>query len=51
LSSGIQEVNNIFRETEIEKALIRVLLEVVPDLIEKEIKRVLNRNISKEEVE
>jgi hypothetical protein len=51
LGSGVQEINNIFRETEIEKVLIRVLLEVVPDLIEKEIKRVLNRNISKEEVE
>ena len=48
---GIQEINNIFGKTEAEKALIRVLLEVVPDLIKKEVKRVLNEDISKEEVE
>jgi hypothetical protein len=51
LGSGIQEVNNIFKETEAEKTLIRVLLKVVSDLIEKETKRVLNKDISKEEVE
>jgi hypothetical protein len=51
LSLGVQEINNIFGETEIEKALIRILLEVVPDLIEKKVKRVLNRNISKKEIE
>jgi hypothetical protein len=51
LGSRVQEINNIFRETKIEKALIRVLLEVVPDLIKKEAKRVLSRDISKEEVE
>jgi hypothetical protein len=51
LGSGVQKVNNIFRETEIEKALIRVLLRIVPDLIEKEIKRVLNKDISKKEIE
>jgi hypothetical protein len=50
LDSGVQEVNNIFGETKAEKALIRILLEVVPDLIEKEAKRVLNRDISKKEV-
>ena len=46
----IQEINNIFRGTKAEKALIRVLLKVVPDLIEKEVKRVLSKDISKEEV-
>ena len=46
----IQEFNNIFRETKIEKALIRVLLRVIPDLIEKKVKRVLNKDISKKEV-
>jgi hypothetical protein len=51
LGSGVQEIDNIFRETETEKALIRVLLGVVPDLIEKEIKRILSRDISKEEIE
>jgi hypothetical protein len=51
LDLGVQEINNIFRETEIEKTLIRVLLEVVPDLIEKKIKRILSRNISKKEIE
>jgi hypothetical protein len=51
LGSGVQEINNIFRETEAEKALIRVLLGVVPDLIEKEVKRVLSRDISEEEIE
>ena len=47
---GIQEINNIFRETKAEKALIRVLLRVVPELIEKEAKRVLSEDISEEEV-
>jgi hypothetical protein len=51
LGSGVQEINNIFGEIEIEKALIRVLLKVVPDLIEKKAKRVLSKDISKEEVE
>jgi hypothetical protein len=51
LGLGVQEINNIFRETEAEKALIRVLLKVVPDLIEKEIKRVLSKDISKEKIE
>jgi hypothetical protein len=50
LGSGVQEIDNIFRETKIEKALIRILLRVVPDLIEKETKRILNKDISKEEV-
>jgi hypothetical protein len=50
LDSRIQEVNNIFRETKAEKALIRVLLKIVPDLIEKKTKRVLNKNISKKEI-
>jgi hypothetical protein len=51
LSLGVQEVNNIFRETEAEKALIRILLKVVPDLTENEVKRILNKDISKEEIE
>jgi hypothetical protein len=51
LGSGVQEINNIFRGTKTEKALIRVLLRVVPDLIEKEAKRVLSKDISKEEIE
>jgi hypothetical protein len=51
LGLGVQEIDNIFRETEAEKALIRVLLRVIPDLIEKEIKRVLNKDISEKEVE
>jgi hypothetical protein len=50
LGLGIQEINNIFRETKAEKVLIRVLLRVVPELIEKEAKRVLSKDISKEEV-
>jgi hypothetical protein len=50
LGLEVQEINNIFRRTKIEKALIRVLLRVIPDLIEKEIKRVLNKDISKKEV-
>jgi hypothetical protein len=50
LGLGVQEINNIFRETEAKKALIRILLEVVPDLIEKEIKRVLSRDIFKKEI-
>jgi hypothetical protein len=51
LGLGVQKVDNIFRETEAEKALIRVLLRIVPDLIEKKIKRVLSKDISKEEIE
>jgi hypothetical protein len=51
LGLEVQEINNIFRETKIKKALIRVLLRIVPDLIEKEIKRILNKDISKEEIE
>ena len=47
---GVQEINNIFRETKAEKALIRVLLRVIPDLIEKKAKEVLSKDISKEEV-
>jgi hypothetical protein len=50
LSLGIREINNIFKETKIEKALIRVLLRVVPDLIKKEVKIVLSKDISKEKV-
>ena len=46
----IQEINNIFRETKVEKALIRVLLKVVPELIEKEVKRILSKDISEKEV-
>jgi hypothetical protein len=51
LGLEIQEINNIFREIKIEKALIRVLLRVVPELIEKEVKRVLSEDISEKEVE
>jgi hypothetical protein len=51
LGSGVQEIDNIFGETEIEKALIRVLLRVVPDLIEKEVKGILSKDISKKEIE
>jgi hypothetical protein len=51
LNLGIQKIDNIFGETKAEKALIRILLEIVPDLIEKEIKRVLNKDISKEKIE
>jgi hypothetical protein len=50
LGLGIQEINNTFRKTKVEKALIKVLLRVVPDLIEKEVKEVLNKDISKEEI-
>jgi hypothetical protein len=50
LGLGVQEINNIFREIKIKKALIRVLLKVVPDLIEKKVKRILNKDISKEEI-
>ena len=46
----VREINNIIRETKIKKALIRVLLKIVPDLIEKEIKRILNKNISEKEI-
>jgi hypothetical protein len=51
LDSGIQEINNIFRETKIEKTLVRILLKVVPELIENKIKRILNKDISKKEIE
>jgi hypothetical protein len=51
LGLGVQKIDNIFGETKAEKALIRVLLGVVPDLIEKEIKRVLSKDISKGEIE
>jgi hypothetical protein len=51
LDSGVQEINNIFGETKTEKTLIRILLRVVPDLIEKKVKRVLNKDISEEEIE
>ena len=37
-------------ETKAKKALIRVLLKVVPDLIEKKAKRILSKDISKEKV-
>ena len=50
LGLEIQEINNIFRETKIEKTLIRVLLRVIPELIEKEVKRVLSKDISKEKI-
>ena len=30
-----------------EKALVKVLLKIVPDLIEKEVKRILSKDISK----
>jgi hypothetical protein len=50
LGLEIQEINNIFRETKIEKALVKVLLKVVPDLIEKEVKRILSKDISKKEI-
>jgi hypothetical protein len=43
LGSGIQEIKA-------KKALIKILLKIVPDLIEKEIKRILNKDISKKEV-
>jgi hypothetical protein len=51
LGSEVQEIDNIFGETKIEKALIKVLLKVVPDLIEKKAKRILNKDISKKEIE
>jgi hypothetical protein len=51
LGLGVQEINNIFGEIKAEKALIRILLGVVPDLIKKKVKRVLSRDISKEEIE
>jgi hypothetical protein len=50
LDLEVLEINNIFRETKAEKALIRILLKVIPDLIEKEVKRILSKNISKEKV-
>jgi hypothetical protein len=39
LGLGVQEINNIFGETKAEKVLIKVLLKVVPDLIEKKAKK------------
>jgi hypothetical protein len=50
LGLEVQKINNIFRGTKAEKALIKVLLKVVPDLIEKEAKRILSKNISEKEV-
>jgi hypothetical protein len=50
LDLEVQEINNIFRETKAEKALIKVLIRVVPDLIKKEAKRLLSKDISKEEI-
>ena len=50
LGLEIQEINNIFRETKVEKTLIKVLLKVVPELIEKEIKEVLSKDISEKEI-
>jgi len=50
LGLEVQEINNIFRETKTEKALIKILLKVILDLIEKKIKKVLNKDISKEEI-
>ena len=46
----IQEINNIFKETKVKRALIRILLKVVPDLIEKEIKKILSKDISEKEI-
>ena len=40
----------MFREIKIEKTLVKILLKVVPNLIEKEIKRILNKDISKKEI-
>ena len=37
----------MFREIKIEKTLVKILLKVVPNLIEKEIKRILSKDISK----
>ena len=39
LGLEVQKINNIFRETKIEKALVRVLLRIVPDLIKKRNKK------------
>jgi len=50
LSLGIQEINKIFRETKVKKILIRILLRVIPELIEREAKRVLSEDISEEKV-
>ena len=50
LDLEVQKINNIFGETKAEKALIRVLLKVIPDLIEKKIKRILNKDISEKEI-
>ena len=50
LGLEVQEINNIFGETKVEKALIRVLLKVVLYLIEKEIKRILSKDISKKKI-
>jgi hypothetical protein len=51
LSSEVQKINTIFRETKTEKTLIRILLRVIPELIEKEAKRVLSKDISEKEIE
>ena len=50
LGLEVQKINNIFRETKIKKALVRVLLRIVPDLIEKKIKKVLSKNIFEKEI-
>jgi hypothetical protein len=50
LDLRIQKINNIFRETKTEKALIRILLKIVPDLIKKKAKRILNKDISKNKI-
>ena len=50
LGLEVQEINNIFRKTKIEKALIRILLKVIPDLIKKEAKKILSKDISKEKI-
>jgi hypothetical protein len=50
LDLEIQKINNIFKETKAKRALVKVLLKVVPDLIEKKVKRILSKDISKEKV-
>jgi hypothetical protein len=51
MGSGVQEMDEFFGETEAEKALVQVLLRLVPEMTEKDTKRVLNEEISEEEVE
>jgi hypothetical protein len=51
MGSGIQEMDEFFGETEAEKALVQVLLRLGPEMTEKDTKRVLNKEISEEEVE